>query len=1051
MGFIKSFFISALLALSSTATAGDALISLYFFKSGVPQSGVQLYDGEQLLNESGENGAMHLYLAARQYQLTINQPSAGFQQTLDLVLSEDESMQLIVTLPKQQGGSAIFDIESSHKSGDSLLEVVATKREKKQDESGPKGTIRGRVMSLTASLPVPGAKIFVSGLAGDFRSDVDGYFSIQAPEDRYSISVVHSDFSTQTLSSVEVVANETFEHIFELTPSTFELKELVVSGPAIEGGLLALSDERRTSSSVSEVLGASEMSSSGDSDAAGALKRVTGLTIVGGKYIYVRGMGERYSSVTMNGTSLPSPNPYRRAVELDLIPTNVLGAIVVQKTYSPEMPGDFGGGAVQLRTAKLAEDRFKTLSISVGGNSQSLFQEGRTYEGGAYDLLGFDDGSRAMPGKVESGTQGGRTDLNGTDQENEVIAESFSRNYAVENMTIMPNVGIKYSVGDRWEDYSGDSDTGWGYLFSVKYSNNWSHRAEEEWDYSLNGQGGLVSEDEYTREITENEIELSGVLHLGYEIGSEHAFGSTTMLARKTVKSVEYEELFLAENEITARDITLDWEERQLFTQQFTGQHYFEQWQDLSMDWSATYALATQYAPDRRKYRYEQSDDGVWAFSRFGESNQRFFDEMSDEVFSLGLDFKLPLYDLWSANTDLKFGLAYEDKERDASSAGFRLVNNRYCNNANCLVSPDELISDSPNEALTNDNIGADGYELDVITMPEDAFRAQRKVSAQYLLGEFNYESAKVMAGLRAEQYNPYAETYRLDNPLVAVETPAKSSRVILPALSLTWLLNQQHQMRFAYSKTVNRPELKEITDARWLNRENGSYYRGNPELEEAEISHFDIRWENYLTRFETISLALFYKSFDRPIEEITRLGGGNEVTFFNVAGATNYGIELQGRAWLSRFFGRSMSRFFIDTNMSLIESSVELGDEADNMTSKERPLQGQSPWVINLKLGYENLVAMTESSLMFNMAGERITKVETSGVPDVYEQPVPTLDFVYQKTLVDGFHGEKWKLKVNIKNLLDPTIESTKGGQVEKRYKRGRSIKVTLVYDFPS
>ena len=1034
---------------SASVYAAPAALHLYVFLEGKPLENVIVKHDRKSLGVTDKNGAAHLDVPAGDYQLDLVYEGQSLK-TVPMALHSGGSTQLILSIP-EKGALPDLDIESSqgnlHRAGgDESLAAQAN------------ATISGFVFSLEGSKPIPNARVFISGVRQDVRTDDDGRFSLAVPAGEYSLSVVHSEYSTQTLSGLNVEKGGELKTELELTPSGLQLEEFVVSAPALEGGVLALADEQKETANVVEVMSADQMSNAGDSTAAGALKRVTGLTVVDGKYIYVRGMGERYSSVNLSGASLPSPNPYRRAVELDLFPTNVLGSVIVQKTYSPDMPGEFGGGAVELRTVTLAEERFTKVSVSLGGNTLTTLQDGRTYEGGAYDFIGFDDGSRQMPSTLSSLTDGGRTSMNDlTPQEQELAGESLANNYATQPVTLPPDVGFKYSTSDRWEGYDSE-DWGWGYLFSLKYNNKWSQRNEQAWDYSLagDGRGTLISEDEYQRDKTENEVELGAVLHLGYEVGDAHRFGSTTMLSRRTVNSVQYEQAYLAENELYVRDTRLDWEERQLFTQQLNGKHNFEGLHDLLFEWQATYAMADLYAPDRRKYRYElqrgnEDDpaDDYWAFSRFGESNQRFFDEMTEENVSVGLDFSLPLYDLLSNNTVLKFGLFVEQKEHEASSTSFRFINNVF--GTNSVVTPQELISDSPEQVLTPDNIDPAGYKLVTTTQPSDAFRAKQTVIAQYLMGHFDYDHFNLMAGARLENYSPESETFDRANPTSSVPSTAPDTSSVLPAASLTWLLSDKQQLRWAASKTVNRPELKEISDARWLNRETNDYYRGNVDLTEATIFHLDMRWEYYMTRFESVSTALFYKKFDSPIEEITRLGGGNEITFMNVESATNYGVEIQGRSWLSRFFGRSFSRYYLESNVSLVDSSVSLGSAGQQMTSKERPLQGQSPWVVNMTLGYENLVAMSKASLLFNMAGERIKKVETQGIPDVYEQPVPLVDFVYSKTFYEGDRGDKLKLKVRLKNLLDPEFKTTKGDEVEKVYRKGRSIKATLEYKFAS
>jgi len=794
---------------------------------------------------------------------------------------------------------------------------------------------------------------------------------------------------------------------------------------------------------VMEVIGADQMSNSGDSDAAGALKRVTGLTVVGGKFIYVRGLGERYTSTTLNGAGLPSPDPTRRVVPLDLFPTGILGSVVIQKTYTPNMPGEFGGGTIELRTRGLPEEKFTKISVSLQGNTQTTFKDGLSYQGGDTDFLGIDDGSRAFPDTLNNLTQGGSGLLTGlTPEQVEAAGESLPRNYAVNTTTLPPDLGFKFIHGDRLEPY--ESNWGWGYLVSMQYKNQWQLREEQRTTYGLGSGSSLVALDETNLQITENEIDLSGMAYLALELGNDHVLESTTLLSRKTTNTVERKDAFLSENEITVRDTTLEWVERQLFLEQLHGKHIFPSWNELQMDWLATYSTADRDEPDTRFYRYEQRQDGLYAFSQEGQSNETSFEKLHDEARGINLDFRLPLYDLFPGDTTIKFGLLHERKDRDSSIARFRFLTDFSRNN----IDPDDLVTDSPDQVLTPENIGPDGYQLRNTTLPTDNYTAAQSIDAQYLMGEVATEQFKWLLGARVESSSQEVTTFKLTDP--DEQTVASlDTKDVLPAASVAWKMNNDMQLRLAYGRTVNRPDFKELSEAPYIDSESRYVVIGNPNLERALITHYDLRWEWYLTSFESVSVALFYKDFEQPIEQVIRLGAGGIRTFANADAATNQGVEFQGRVWLSRLMGKDYSRFYIDGNLSLINSEVQLGDAGAQQTNQNRPLQGQSPWIVNFTLGYENLVSRTKAALLFNMAGERITSVGVKGLPDGYEQPAPQLDAVYSTTFYQGIKGEKWKLKLRLKNILNPEIKTLRGDQVESLTQNGISFKASLQYKF--
>ncbi len=1028
------------------ASVGEmARVHVYVFKQGAPVSGIELIEGERTHAYSDGNGAMHVRLTSGAHRLALRWGNAQLA-TLDLSLVAGESVQVIADLPAEKGGVKI-SLQRSNKAAPALraadTENAPPSTVEDSAQAGKSAEICGRVTSLEGGNAVPGAQLYISGMSGAVRTDEDGRFCIRLAPGLYSMSVVHGDFSTQVFDEFALAENQVMEKDVALTPTGLELEEYVVTAPDLEGSFAALADEQRNTSAVVDVIGAEQMSNAGDSDAASALKRVTGLTVIGGKYVYVRGLGDRYSSTTLNGAGLPSPDPTRRVVPLDLFPTGVLGSVAIQKTYSPDMPGEFGGGTVQLRTRGLPEERFRKITLSLQGNTQTTFKKGLAYDGGGLDFLGIDDGTRAMPKTLDRLTNGGRKLLTGlSPAEVEAAGESLPVKYATYPKTLPPDAGIKLSAGDRFESYGANS--GWGYLFSFQYKNEWELRDEYSANFGLSGRGDLVTFDQINKQITENEIDLGGMLHLGLELGNDHSLESTTLLSRQTTNTVEQKLAYYSENDIHARDTTLEWVETQMLLQQFQGRHDYPRLHDLGMDWQATVSNASRYEPDTRFYRYERLEDGTYAFSTEGQSNETSFERLDDLNLGFNLNFALPFYDLLGSTTTFKFGLLQQAKDRDSEFSRFRFLTDFSRNN----LSLDDLRAPSPDQILNPAHIGPDGYQLRNTTLPTDNYTATQRLSAQYLKLDVDYERIKSMLGVRVEHSRQSVETFKLTDPSQAIVAELDTTD-LLPAFSFTWLATEELQFRAAWSKTLNRPDFKELSEAPYIDPETRRVVIGNPNLQRALITNYDLRAEWYLTRFETVSMALFYKHFDQPIEQVIRLGAGGILTFDNAESAQNYGVEFQGRAWLSRLFGRSLSRYYVEGNLSLIQSTVQLGDAGAQQTHRERPLQGQSPWVVNMTLGYENLLTNTKAALLFNMAGERITSVGVKGMPDAYEQPTPQLDFVLSHRFYEGCDGEKASFKFRIKNILDPEYKTLRGSEVERQTKKGTSFKVSLSYKF--
>lgn len=1031
-------FLIAMAVSMPVQSAQKSIFEIFLLKDGLPDK-----NGHVLIsNNSGykvnTDGLVRFKLKPGRYRIKAMSGDTVLHQ-LNVRISEPSNTQVLIHDISNR--KPLIDIETSDSTVLQLAPLV--KENSKSENLNAKSKIKATVYSLETGVPVPGARVFISGISESIKTNEMGQFEVNVHSGIYSLSIVHPDFSTQSFSDVSLSDNEVFDKKIELTPSAVELEEYTVTAPLVEGGALALLDEQRDTSSIVEVIGSSQMSNAGDSTAASALKRVTGLTLIDGKFIYVRGLGERYSSTVLNGSGMPSPDPTRKVVPLDLFPTGILESVVIQKTYSPDMPGDFAGGVVQLRTKSVPEEKVRKISFSVGGNTQSTGQQGYDYEGGDTDYLGIDDGGRDMPDYLYQVSNGGASVLTTlSDAEIEQAGESLPVNYSVSPQSLGPDFSFKTNMANLNEQYSGN--WGWGYNFAFNVSSKSRIREEERANYGLNGSGGLTQFDSFTREKTEKEIDIGTMLNLGLEIGNNQKLESTTLFVRKTTDTVLQDDGYLYENDFTVRDTTLEWVERELFNQQFNGEHVLYRLNDIKINWRAAYSKATRDEPDTRFYRYELNEGtGVYEFSKTGQSNERTYEELEDKAYSYAVDFSFPIYESFGRPATIKTGLAYDQKNRDSSFVRFRFLTDWSVNTIDQSI----LSDPNPDNILNADNIGPTGFELVNTTLPTDNYTAEQTLLAYYVMGDFELsETVKLMAGVRLEDSVQNVKTFKLTSPSESQTAELDASNQ-MPAMAITWAVTKKQQIRLGYSQTVNRPDFKELSSAPYIDPETRDVVIGNPDLDRATISNYDLRWEYYQTKFETFSIAAFHKEFENPIEKVIRLGAGGIDTFDNAISATNTGVELQSRFWLTRIFNSSWANYFyIDTNLSLIESQVELGDAGAQLTNTTRPLQGQSPWVINIMLAYEDDVEETKSALLFNMFGERITSVGVSGMPDAYQEAVPILDFVYSTRLYFGSE-EKLSFKFKASNLLDPEYRITRGDELEKSYHKGISVSAGLTY----
>ena len=545
---------------NSQQSGDDGAISCYVFQdeNGAPVSGAEIFVEGVDSSVTNEKGMVRFVTSPGVYGLHVVKAGLAEAKIPSVQVVAGEVTEAIVTM-FSDGRPALVS-----------LEVAAHKLQDKQqilDENQPTGELQGAIVDIEKRKPVQGARIFVRGVDVEVKSGKDGKFTLRLPAGMHALSVVHPDFSMQTIDDVHVTADQKQTVDIELTPSSLELDDYTVVAPEIEGGIAELNRERQGSSAVAEVIGAEQIAKSGDSSAAGALKRVTGLTLVGGKYIYVRGMGERYSSTLMNGSTLPSPEPERRVVPLDMFPVDILESVLIQKTYSADLPGEFGGGAIRLRTRGRPDDLTANVSVSAGGNTNTTFQKGLKYNGGDWDWLGIDDGARSLPGAVAKASDGqplletDRFSSKGyTASELENFGEMMSNVWTPNKSTVIPDLGLSATVGDCYKIGA----TPIGFLLSASYDQNWDLSKVKRNYYIVGNEGELELQHSYDFESLNRNVSLGGILDLSTEIAEHHKLKSTTILIRTTDDEARIYEGFNRDVSTDIRVTRLRWIERML-------------------------------------------------------------------------------------------------------------------------------------------------------------------------------------------------------------------------------------------------------------------------------------------------------------------------------------------------------------------------------------------------------------------------------------------------------------------------------------------------------
>jgi outer membrane receptor protein involved in Fe transport len=1040
--------LSLLCLLTATAAlAQSSRLTLYVFNEGAPVENVEILLDDQLIGLTNARGVAELDIEPGIHYLELRlEDSVVLDQQILAV--QDEFSQWIVDVTG--GGSALYDVESSSP------ELAGAAAAAAESDLAP-GVLEGRLVSSDDGRPVQNARIFISGVAADIRSDADGRFRAEAPAGRRSVSVLHSGFNTLTQDNVEVPEGATANLELKLTPAGSELPEFVVIAPYISGSLASVMAERRESEGVTDVLSSEQISRAGDSDAAGALKRVTGLTLVGGQYIYVRGLGERYSSVLLNDAMIPSPDPTRRVVPLTLFPTDVIEAVVVQKTASAYLPGEFGGGTVQLRTVSFPPELTGNLSVSLGYRDGTTFDTGLDYDGGDTDYLGFDDGTRDLPASLAEAIAGGQflrprsfTNPDGfTPEEIEVFGEDVAAksSYDLLEKTIPADLGLSGSFGNSFGFGDGNR---WGFLTAFKYDNKWAHLNEIRREYSASDDGlQLADEVEVIR--TANNIDTSLFANLGVELADDHKVGLNAMLLRQTEDEARVSEG--VEDSQQLRRYQFQWIENELLSYQALGSHVFP-FEDWTLDWQYTDATATRDEPNTRRYRRDDDDgDGVYQVSTRSDSNSQSWSDLEDQLRHWSVDSTLPL-EFGEHSLALRGGLGDLERDREASIRTFTFQGRI----------PNELLTLDQSALLTPPFIDPRILQLKETTRATDTYTASQTLDSKFLNLDLSLLNGKyrVSAGLREEDNRQQVVTADLSNPNAPPVIGEIDQVDRLPSAAITWAYSDKAQLRAAYAESVNRPDFREMAPAPYLDPLLDIVTVGNPDLKTADLKNYDLRWEYYFSPSESFSIAGFYKEFTNPIEKTFSSGGSARIiNLQNALAAELTGVELdysQSLGWIEDFAWLGWladfewgflgpfdwAHYQFAFNYTWIDSTVEIDTSLTTQTNSDRPLQGQSPWVINLQFGYYNPDSPTEWSLLYNEFGERISQAGVLGQPDIYEQPFPQLDFVYKRRF-----AEDWRFVAKLKNLLDPDVEFTQGQETTRIFQLGRELSLELQWAF--
>ena len=802
----------------------------------------------------------------------------------------------------------------------------------------------------------------------------------------------------------------------------------------------AFGESEQFSVNIIETLGIEDIARFGDSDVAGSVVRVPSVTVQSGKFVFIRGLGGRYITTTLNGATLPSTNPTRREVPLDLFPSNIVKQLDIKKSFVANMPGESTGGNLVINTRTFPEEAAGKLSFNLG-YTNSLTGDTVAFDpsNGNFDFFGVDDGSRNEPAGLlaiadllacdecrDSLTDDQRRDVS------QLGALLLRNNLDLGSETANPDISLGVNYGDVF-DVSGNE---LGFFVAGNFKNSWAQREEGiSRSYLPLGSGGLDLFDNFTFAEATNTVEANALISVGMNVGNS-SYQSTSILARTTEAITRVTQGQDGDSGADTFRYSIDWSERQFLSQQFAGEHVIGGSGSLIANWQATGSHARRYAPDRREVRFDlEGNDGIFNL-QLGNLIRR-FDDLTDTNADVSGSLEY-LFDNGLGEATVDGGVQIISRERIADSRTFGFLGNE---NAVDDDAPNLRVSDVINvDSITGDP--STGVGLNEPTLETDSYSATLDLNSIY--GSFTQRflnDFQLIAGARYEDFEQIINTVSLGGLGTPIRDPLDED-ILLPSLSLNWEISGAQQLRFAASKTVSRPDFRERSNATFYDPEFDFRVRGNPELIISEVINLDLRWEMYFSDTESISVALFQKSIDDPIERVLQAASGtagNSRTFQNGEQADVMGIEFDGRREFSLNDTGSRS-MFVTLNTSLIDSEIEL------KSGEIRNLQGQPDYTANLVIGYDDFSGGVrhEFTALFNQAGETLVDVGLTGLPGVVEQPRLAVDLNYKAFLTDSL-----VFKAKVGNLLDETVEFTQGGQVLQEYKRGVTLQAGIDWSF--
>lgn len=912
------------------------------------------------------------------------------------------------------------------------------------------GTISGKITANEGGRvePLPFVSVVIKGTTTGASTDLDGNYFFKAEPGEYLVAVSFVGFETVE-RNVTLVAGGSVTVDIEMAAAGMQMEEFEVVAKVDRERESVLLMERKKTTDLVQNIGSQELKKKGAADVAEGVQKIVGLSTVGGKYLVVRGLGDRYNAAYLNGLPLPSPDPDTKVAPLDIFPTQVVGSINVTKGFTPEFYGDFSGGAVDIRTKRATGENILQVTLGGGMNTRTTFMDFTTYNGGKQDYWGMDDGARDIP----IGVLGNNSVINGEQLK-------FQPNFNPITRKAGPDVNFGLYGGTT---FAIAKDIKLNVLATANYRNENRYREGKVRVINTLNQPML----DYDQKRWQFNTQSSALASLSLELGRNHTISYTSTWMNLSSDEVQenrgthfdYQDHVLSRRE-TFRQNTM-------LINQVAGEHAFGNADRLKIDWAGSMSKADANEPDRKQLVYLYSPENGGENYRFNAidrlENHRWFSALEEKETSARAGVSYRLIEKVTEQGVLPVLVLRTGAQLKRKSRNFGYSIFSYDLSGVNAVNTNGIDLDTPDSYLDNAGYSVGNFTITNVTGPEAEHTIKQDINAAYLTAELDIvpEKLKLMGGTRLEDGEQFIVYRKQSDSFYQARRIARiNSTDLLPFAGVKYDINKTNVIRANASKTISRPGFREMAPFEYTEFFAGAKFIGNPDLKNGTNYNADLRYEIFPNSSEVIAIGVFGKQLIDPIEKVAlATASGQLQSFRNTGSATVVGVELEVIKNIGTLLGKDSTcwnNFSVGLNATFMRSRLTIGDTPTNsesasvvLTNNTRPLQGASPYLLNADLSYQVTLSKQVKgtfTVAYNIFGRRVFSAGANGLGDQYELPVGMMNVIARADL-----GQRWQANINFRNVLNPLVrieqETPNGTSFLNEYRTGMNISAGITF----